>query len=396
MSFQLTQPKSSMRGLDPLSVKVERSASAPRAESASSCLSEATSATSLSSTSSSSSSTTEDVLLELLYQIGVHDLEGVSIQAVSSEMAFCNSVYRVEMTDADNRRNIGSGSSSITTTATYFAKIFSPLALSRMVSPLGTMDGLVSAHGLAPMAVAQTESALLFEACAGRIMTEADLHNGSNARDAQAVGRALAQLHALQPISDASRTTSSPPNSLWKACDSMLDLCDADYSYQGWTLPRIQAIVQAEQDKLEALNLPVVACGHGDCKPGNIMRLQPEEYARNRNDSEAATTNIQFIDLELSGVHYRAFDLAKFFRSDATTSYTPQNQRAFYTSYLEHTAVSPTSLEELEREVKLLLPMTWLEAAIFFVCMACQDQGQSQRWNELAVKRFESYHQAIL
>jgi hypothetical protein len=105
--------------------------------------------------------------------------------------------------------------------------------------------------------------------------------------------------------------------------------------------------------------------------------------------------------------------LAKFFRTDSPTEFTKQNQRAFYQAYLETAATTTTTatpssssssseqmtvtttLDDLEREVKLLVPMTWLEAAIFFVCMACQDEVQASRWNQLAMDRLMSYQKSV-
>ncbi|GKZ00711.1 hypothetical protein MPSEU_001023100 [Mayamaea pseudoterrestris] len=320
------------------------------------------------------------ILEEFLRSIGCTNIVNVCIESVASEMAYCNSVYRIGVFDSAK---------------TYYAKLFRPLALSRMTAELGSIDRLVSSHGLVPTPLVVTESAILFDEVRGRILKEADCHGRSNVNDCKAVGRALGMLHS---ISIPATTVAATENVLWKACESMLRLCHADYSYRGLTLPRLVDIVKAEHAKLESLSLPLVACGHGDCKPCNIFVLHNDEETSGDNVS------IRFIDLELAGTHYRAFDLAKFFRTDAPSElYTKANQQAFYQAYLEHYKSATAEqhktpvawLRDLQREVKYLLPMTWLEAAIFFVCMACQDQGQANRWNELAYQRFESYQASL-
>jgi thiamine kinase-like enzyme len=365
--------------------------------------------TSNSSNNSSSESSLEDpssvALKELLQQatISIHD-DATFIETVSSAMAFCNSVYRVQVPTVTAATTAACDIGTRTTSSTiYFAKIFSSLALSRMTLPLGVLDQFVARHSLAPPVVAQTASGILYENCPGRILTEADCHSRANEEECRMVARALKELHSLQPHYSIDGALD---NVLWKACDSMLQLCHESYECQGWTLAKLNAIVQQERSQLESLQLPMVVCGHGDCKPANIILLQDDTITQSQSQS---STQVRFIDLELAGVHYRAFDLAKFFRTDSPTEFTKQNQRAFYQAYLETATTTTTTaatssseqmtvtttLDDLEREVKLLVPMTWLEAAIFFVCMACQDEVQASRWNQLAMDRLMSYQKSV-
>ena len=87
----------------------------------------------------------------------------------------------------------------------------------------------------------------------------------------------------------------------------------------------------------------------------------------------------KFIDFETVGCHYRAWDLAKFFRTSHATDWTDGNRRLFLERYSNSSSQSTSGREDetitklgtpasllLELESRLLLPMTWLEAAMFF------------------------------
>ena len=137
--------------------------------------------------------------------------------------------------------------------------------------------------------------------------------------------------------------------------------------------------------RCDALRLPVVR-GHGDLKPSNVMR------------STRRAAEVTFIDFELAGCHYRGYDLFKLFRTNGRRS--PDNMRTFLRSYLScrHThaaaagvtpahAASPAAsaasttpaegalaaleLDELLAEANAAEPLTWLEAAIFFLFATC-------------------------
>ena len=123
------------------------------------------------------------------------------------------------------------------------------------------------------------------------------------------------------------------------------------------------------------------------------------------------TEEIQFIDFELSGTHYRGYDLAKFFRStrERTTDKRVSRslyQQAFWESYYTRTlnidknghdhCITKKGLEkavaQLEWEAQLLEPMTWLEAASFFLSMASlDDPSETEKWINMANKRLSSF-----
>ena len=140
--------------------------------------------------------------------------------------------------------------------------------------------------------------------------------------------------------------------------------------------------------------MPCVPLGHGDFKLSNVMLTK-------------RTNELRFIDFELTGVHYRGYDLAKFFRS-SKQSVSPDLRRwhqvAFWESYHEQItnkkeARSPDcdlklneAITQLEWEAEMLEPMTWLEAASFFLSMAnLDDPSEKQKWNGLALDRLTSF-----
>ena len=60
----------------------------------------------------------------------------------------------------------------------------------------------------------------------------------------------------------------------------------------------------------EQSDLLVTNCGHGDCKPSNVL-------LHSRQDNAMTTTTMRrrrelcFLDLELTGIHFAAFDLGQ-------------------------------------------------------------------------------------
>ena len=148
--------------------------------------------------------------------------------------------------------------------------------------------------------------------------------------------------------------------------------------------------------RCDALNLPLVY-GHGDLKPSNVM------------ECAAAAGGVCFIDLELAGDHYRGYDLFKLFRTSEQMSRA--NLRAFLRDYLAATAAAdddegragaeaPASaksaksarsakssaalesslrLDELQAETYASEPLSWLEAAVFFLFAIREYPSQVRR-----------------
>lgn len=139
------------------------------------------------------------------------------------------------------------------------------------------------------------------------------------------------------------------------------------------------------RERCNALKLPIIS-GHGDLKPSNVM-----------HDADSSP-DITFIDFELAGRHYRGYDLFKLFRTGGAMSRT--NMRSFLREYLaackpnnpQHSAETIAfALDELEAEAYASEPLTWLEAAVFFLFAVSVYPSQSKRWIPLAIDRWESY-----
>lgn len=310
-------------------------------------------------------------------------------------LGFCNSLYLVRDTIASttNTRTIG------------ILKLYSELAQKRMalsgMRPVGSIDNLLGDLGIGPQVYGSSEKALFMAWLEnGVALTEKIVHSplqkGNKATSTTLtkpilanVARSLARLHSLSlPSNNLSPNGSA--NMLWDSIDVLLErIPDAPAR----TVLRNK--VQLQRSQLEGLQLPVVSVGHGDFKPSNVMLLK-----FHNEKEERAAPSIRFIDLETAGSHYRAFDLAKFFRTSTPTPHSSTNQDYFLQNYYSYTlSVLETSnmsrrrkydLELLRLESQLLLPMTWLEATIFFYA----SQQPPNDWKTMADIRWHHYELA--
>ena len=83
--------------------------------------------------------------------------------------------------------------------------------------------------------------------------------------------------------------------------------------------------------------------GHGDFKPSNVIHCHG---------------GIRFIDYELSGLHYRGFDVAKFFRTDPAKR-NSDNFEYFLNSYINTNGnCNQHEVNALRLEAELLEPLT--------------------------------------
>ena len=132
-----------------------------------------------------------------------------------------------------------------------------------------------------------------------------------------------------------------------------------------------------------------------------------------RAPTPGAPPAITFIDFELAGCHYRGYDLFKLFRTGSAPSAT--NMRTFLGCYAaaaataslalgpscSHAPVPPADaaasglldvwLDEFRAEAYCCEPLTWLEAAVFFLFAITVYPSQSTDWAPLAVDRWERY-----
>jgi tRNA A-37 threonylcarbamoyl transferase component Bud32 len=319
--------------------------------------------------------------LEPLFQEAGLDQDKIVVDKLS-DLGFSNNVFRVEVHNGDHGN----------TKQILVAKVFSDLAKNRLdpnQNYMGHVDELLHRAGLGPKIVAHTPDALLMEHIDGHVLTDSiifDTHNDRGLDVCTAVGDALGRLHSLQGIADGER-----PNMLWHALNVMLSSIDkrlelSTASGTTWTLAKLQDTIGDYRNRLEGLNIPSVPMGHGDFKLSNVMITSADE--------------IRFIDFELTGTHYRGYDLAKFFRSSkqsASSHLRRRHQEAFWGGYHQRTPEGHRkslfeAMPQLEWEVQLLEPMTWLEAASFFLSMATlDDPSQQDKWNDLAKSRLLSF-----
>jgi thiamine kinase-like enzyme len=208
----------------------------------------------------------------------------------------------------------------------------------------------------------------------GRTLTEADMHKGDTDL-LEKVAAMLAKLHQLErPL-----VFEAEPM-LWRMMDRMLDAAARKPELWASGVPAMDVIsqeVRKVQAAVQKLDLRVVLC-HGDFKPSNVVQT--------RLDGE-----IKFIDHELAGPNYRAFDLMKIFRTGGKSS--DSSMRHFLREYMRCSGPDPSDedVDALMRETKLFECLTWLEALCFFLALPQFRPAQASRWNDLALDRWEKY-----
>ena len=353
-------------------------------------------------------------LSPLLEEAGIPFDERVAVENLS-DLGFANNVFRVTVDQNAallSHHNIKAAPQEQSQgQLVLVAKIFSDLAKKRVdphQSFMGEVDEVLYRHGLGPHVLAHTSDAILMEYIDGQVLTESLLFgdNGNTVNEkglsiCSKVGEKLGHMHSLPG--------KGGPNMLWHAMDVMLSSVDEKQcqltidSGSSWSLSKLRDTIGNYRGRLEALDIPCVNVGHGDFKLSNVMITH-------------ATQEIQFIDFELSGTHYRGYDLAKFFRSSTqqSASYTGDRslyQEALWESYCKSTAITKNeghhdqmsksdmdkAISQLEWEAQLLEPMTWLEAASFFLSMASlDDPSETEKWNTMAVSRLSSFEKMKL
>jgi aminoglycoside phosphotransferase (APT) family kinase protein len=289
-------------------------------------------------------------------------------------------------------------------THTYLLKLFSELAKERIALSY-PIDAKLGELGLGPhISNSYYPMAILMEFIPAPTLTEGDLFQSPpNERLLQDVAVALSSLHSLPPPpgfeSSTTSSSSSIPrdrNILWRSIHLLLDRINRPDKKEYFTEQ-----VQRHYSRLEEeFRLPMVTWGHGDCKPSNIILT-------------ADHGEVCFLDLELTGYNYRAYDLAKLlFRhslpSDVDSTIPGRCQDCVLRAYLSSSCSDNNnnnnndvvdihaSMEQLRIECNLLLPMTWLEAALFFEATkeTVAEEDKKQEWERLAQNRLENYQKA--
>jgi len=300
--------------------------------------------------------TCKDVL-ETLRSSSESDLVGLGFEPLT--VGFANHVWGVKKNACQN----------------VVAKRYTDLAFLRLdAEAIGSVDVHCGINGIGPVVHYSSPQGLVMERIEGRTLTEADMHKGDTCL-LEKVAAMLAKLHLLE----------SPPAfdnepMLWRMMDRMLDAASRKPELWASGVPAMDVISQelrACRSAVEKLDLRVVLC-HGDFKPSNVMQCKVDD-------------DIKFIDHELAGPNYRAFDLMKIFRTNDKASDTCM--RHFLRAYM--TAVGPdpseNDVDALMTETKLFECLTWLEALCFFLALPQFRSTGASRWNALALDRWEKY-----
>ena len=304
---------------------------------------------------------------------------------------FCNWVYRVDL-PADARAPA----------RPVLVKVFSPLAKLRVnAESRGLGDELAGQEGLGPELLYRSADGLITDFVQGSTLTEPEIH----ARTPwllRRIAAKLAALHSLalpasEPLDLASEQSHGPPPVvLWQFLQSMLaHVSDRPHTVPpGICLQHVSDEVARMRSRFDELQLPVVL-GHGDLKPSNVMTTA-------LGDGSARDVRVRFIDFELAGAHYRGYDLFKLFRTNGDMSH--RALRDFLRCYARNLAPPSSTartaradaaialaLDELQAETYAAEPLTWLEAAIFFLFAGAEYPSEAERWAPLALNRWERY-----
>lgn len=311
-------------------------------------------------------------------------------------------------------------------TEAYVVKIFSDMAKIRLAPEhRGVVDRLASEVNLSPKVLLTTPDLVVHEWFNGTTLTEDIVAEDPVLQ--MSIALQLGRLHAsVTPL-----VFNSSDPILWSSIEKMLGHIAKrpERIPEPFTLNMVVDEVAAVRRKLEALPLGIVT-GHGDFKPSNIMvdpgALSSTPQGQGGRPAPAPFTydDVLFIDFELAGPNYRGFDLFKLFRRGQPTppasapaaaaasadgdeeaklhvnvteaaeaaaagahddaSIDEERLRRFLDTYLDayndmrghegerDTAIPVAgrrddSLASLVAETHLFEPLTWLEAAIFFL-----------------------------
>jgi len=255
-------------------------------------------------------------------------------------------------------------------------KRYTDLAFLRLTpEAIGAVDLLAGEAGVGPRVFHSSPRGLVMERLEGRTLEEADMHKGNLAL-LEAVAASLARLHQL-PMPKVSKGEPM----LWRAADKMMEL--AAQRPDVWPTggmpgigPVLVEVARAKQ-ALAARQAKVVL-GHGDFKPSNV--ILHEGSAR-------------IIDFELAGPNYRGFDLMKAFRT--AKGFSEDSMRHFLGAYLAGTgeACAEEDVDALMTEARAFEPLTWLEAAVFFLALPQFKPQETARWHSLAVDRWAKFEE---
>lgn len=263
---------------------------------------------------------------------------------------FSNAVYKVEA-GAD----------------VFVAKIFSKSARARCpASERGVWDYVAGEAGVGPRVLAHSAEGLLSDFVAGKSLESKDLRANDWALAVDEVAPRLAELHQLP---------CKGPAVLWRGVDALLEHVP-DRNALGSAVDLRAEVMRWRRIVDDHVGPPDVA-GHGDCKASNILQT---------------ANGVVFVDYELAGPNYSFYDLAKLLRD-------PDDERArprFVASYLRARGLDPEDALTCLFATQLFVPLTFLEATIFFVFMVeTGPPDDKPRWTRLARQRWAAYEASV-
>lgn len=163
----------------------------------------------------------------------------------------------------------------------------------------------------------------------GTTLEEMTIHQSDQCELLDKVATQLKRLHSY-PIPISFEKT----NMLWFSLDVML---------KGTSRRELQEEYSFHASLITPLLQNTLCLGHGDFKPSNVIH---------------GSDGLRFIDYELSGLHYRGFDVAKFFRTDSAKR-NCDNFEYFLNSYINNNGNgNEHDVEALRLEAELLEPLT--------------------------------------
>jgi len=257
-------------------------------------------------------------------------------------------------------------------------KCYTELAYLRVdAAAIGCVDRLAGERGVGPRVRFSNPQGLVMDRVQGRTLEESDVHK-ADAHLLDMVAQAIASLHQL-PVPEVCGSTPM----VWRTINKMIEVAKRRPELWPQEMPSPEEVcgeVAESRRALDSEDFQVMLC-HGDFKPSNVILATSEDC-------------VTIIDHELAGPNYRGFDLMKIFRTDSQPS--ALSMKMFFSSYLKAIGQpsSAVHVAGLVREAKKFEPLTWLEAACFFLAMPQLKPQETSRWNALAVDRWSKYMSA--
>lgn len=251
-------------------------------------------------------------------------------------------------------------------------KRYTDLAFLRLdAEAIGCVDVHSGENGVGPRVLYSSSQGLVMERLDGRTLEEEDMHIDDQGL-LNIVAKALGKLHSL-PVPKVSDGCPM----LWRNIDRTMEAASRKPELWPQEMPSMQVILdEVEKTKVMVKEMqPHIVLCHGDLKPSNVI------YNKSADE-------VHIIDHELAGPNYRAFDLMKIFRTAGKQSDSSMDH--FIRRYCEMVDAE-ADIARIKEETKIFEPLTWLEAACFFLALPQFKPQDTPRWNSLALDRWNKY-----